>query len=119
MVKKISLSKKEPEAEEPEKVEGKEEKAGKEEIKEAKEVEKEKKEKEEEVIEEEKVEKRRGKIQRKPNVISKKFKYYDISSDKINRKNPFCPRCGEGVFMANHSDRHACGSCGYTVWKEH
>ena len=25
---------------------------------------------------------------------------YTVEGDKIVRKNPFCPRCGEGVFMA-------------------
>ena len=27
---------------------------------------------------------------------------YTVEGDKIVRKNPFCPRCGEGVFMADH-----------------
>ena len=35
----------------------------------------------------------------------------------FRRKNPFCPRCGEGVFMADHGDRFACGKCGYTEMK--
>ena len=34
------------------------------------------------------------------------------------RKNPICPRCGEGVFMADHGDRFACGKCGYTEMKK-
>ena len=38
---------------------------------------------------------------------------YTVEGDKIVRKNPFCPRCGEGVFMADHGDRFACGKCGY------
>ncbi len=27
----------------------------------------------------------------------------------------FCPKCG--ARMADHADRHACGKCGYTEWK--
>ena len=43
---------------------------------------------------------------------------YTVEGDKIVRKNPFCPRCGEGVFMADHGDRFACGKCGYTEMKK-
>lgn len=32
-------------------------------------------------------------------------------------KNKTCPKCGAGVFMANHKDRDACGKCGYTEKK--
>ena len=28
-----------------------------------------------------------------------------------------CPKCGPGVFMAEHPDRVACGKCGYTEFK--
>lgn len=24
-----------------------------------------------------------------------------------------CPKCGSGVRLANHPDRHSCGRCGY------
>ncbi|HLC31298.1 MAG TPA: 30S ribosomal protein S27ae [Candidatus Nanoarchaeia archaeon] len=30
------------------------------------------------------------------------------------KKNKFCPRCGAGVFLANHGNRLHCGKCGYT-----
>jgi len=33
---------------------------------------------------------------------------------KIERKNKFCPKCGEGVFLAQHKDRLSCGTCKYT-----
>ncbi|HIH61828.1 MAG TPA: 30S ribosomal protein S27ae [Methanobacteriales archaeon] len=46
-----------------------------------------------------------------------KYKLYEVKDDKIKRKNPFCPRCSSGVFMADHGDRYACGRCGYTQWK--
>ncbi|MFQ6137347.1 MAG: 30S ribosomal protein S27ae [Candidatus Hydrothermarchaeales archaeon] len=50
--------------------------------------------------------------------MSKRWELYEVKDDKIKRKNQPCPRCGEGVFMAEHKDRYACGSCGYTIWKE-
>ncbi|HDI10165.1 MAG TPA: 30S ribosomal protein S27ae [Euryarchaeota archaeon] len=46
-----------------------------------------------------------------------KWKMYILKGDKVMRRNPFCPRCGLGVFMADHGDRYACGKCGYTQWK--
>jgi ubiquitin-small subunit ribosomal protein S27Ae len=39
---------------------------------------------------------------------------YEIEDGKINRKKRECPRCGRGVFMAQHSDRSTCGKCGFT-----
>jgi small subunit ribosomal protein S27Ae len=50
--------------------------------------------------------------------MSKKWEQYEVSGDTLVRKNRFCPRCGEGVFMAEHTNRFSCGSCGYTEWKE-
>ncbi|MBA46285.1 MAG: 30S ribosomal protein S27ae [Euryarchaeota archaeon] len=38
---------------------------------------------------------------------------YDVSSGTLVRNGEFCPRCGPGVFLANHSDRKTCGRCGY------
>ena len=46
-------------------------------------------------------------------------KYYKISDDgKVVRTNTFCPRCGPGIFMAQHYDRESCGTCGYTNFKK-
>jgi len=42
---------------------------------------------------------------------------YEIKDGKINRKKQSCPKCGEGVFLAEHKDRFHCGKCGYTRWK--
>lgn len=28
-------------------------------------------------------------------------------------KNPTCPKCGPGMFLAAHKDRFSCGKCGY------
>ncbi len=46
-----------------------------------------------------------------------KSKQYDLSGETIKRKARFCPKCGPGVFMAEHKDRGACGRCGYTEMK--
>ncbi len=46
-------------------------------------------------------------------VKSKVWKHYEVSDNKLSRKNKFCPKCGAGVFMANHKDRSVCGKCGY------
>ena len=45
--------------------------------------------------------------------ISKKWQKYSINDGVLIRKNPFCPQCGPGVFLAIHADRTTCGSCGY------
>ncbi len=49
---------------------------------------------------------------------SKKWKFYVVENGELKRIRPFCPRCGPGVFMADHGDRYYCGRCGYTVKKE-
>ena len=49
--------------------------------------------------------------------VSKKDAY-DVSSGKVVRKKPVCPKCGPGVFMATHADRVSCGKCGYTEFKK-
>jgi len=38
---------------------------------------------------------------------------YNISGDKIERKNRFCPKCGPGMFLGKHKDRLVCGQCKY------
>lgn len=45
-------------------------------------------------------------------------KYYKIENGKIKRLKKTCPRCGSGVFMAEHKDRWSCGKCGYTEFKK-
>ena len=42
-----------------------------------------------------------------------KSENYDVSTGVLKRKAKFCPKCGPGVFMANHKDRASCGKCGY------
>ena len=46
------------------------------------------------------------------------YSFYDISGDKVTRKKRDCPRCGRGVFMAEHKDRNTCGKCGFTEFKQ-
>lgn len=43
----------------------------------------------------------------------KKYKMYEVSGDTVKRKNKSCPKCGPGIFLAEHKDRWACGKCGY------
>ena len=47
---------------------------------------------------------------------SKKYTKYKIEGSKIIRK-PSCPKCGAGVFLAEHSDRFYCGRCSYVEFK--
>ncbi|MFA6073719.1 MAG: 30S ribosomal protein S27ae [Candidatus Woesearchaeota archaeon] len=43
---------------------------------------------------------------------------YDVSAGTAKRKNKSCPKCGAGVFMAEHKDRVTCGKCGYMEKKK-
>jgi len=54
-----------------------------------------------------------AKKQKKPKKTSKVSNNYEISGDTLNRKNKFCPKCGVGVFLAQHKDRLTCGKCNY------
>jgi|TARA_Y100000310_G_scaffold216244_1_gene217276 small subunit ribosomal protein S27Ae len=42
------------------------------------------------------------------------WKIYQVSGDKVERKNKFCSKCGSGIFLAKHKDRETCGKCGYS-----
>lgn len=42
-----------------------------------------------------------------------KWSLYDTKND-LKRGRKSCPKCGAGVFMAQHQDRLSCGKCGYT-----
>lgn len=55
-----------------------------------------------------------AKTKKSPKPSSKKYTGYEISGDKLVRKNKVCPKCGAGTFMAGHKDRNTCGSCNYT-----
>ena len=55
-----------------------------------------------------------GKKPKKDKTTSHKYKMYDASGSELKRKNKFCPKCGVGVFMAQHKSRLTCGKCSYT-----
>jgi len=44
--------------------------------------------------------------------------FYEIENNKLARTRKFCPKCGDGVFLADHKDRMSCGNCGYTEFKK-
>ena len=54
-----------------------------------------------------------GKEKKAPGAARSRIKLYKISGDKLERASRFCPKCGPGIFMANHKDRYSCGACGY------
>lgn len=43
---------------------------------------------------------------------TKKSDKYRIENNTFSRGST-CPKCGPGVFMANHKDRYHCGKCNY------
>ncbi len=47
----------------------------------------------------------------------KRSAYFKVEGDKVVAERKYCPRCGAGVFLAEHKDRVACGKCGYTEFK--
>jgi len=64
------------------------------------------------------VEKPKGK---KPPKVRKKEKgaytRYKVDEKGVTRLRPYCERCGQGFFMADHGDRYSCGHCGFTRYK--
>lgn len=56
----------------------------------------------------------KGKKERKPTKSTKKADYYQ--SGKKNKRE--CPKCGVGIFMAEHKDRFHCGKCGFAEFKK-
>lgn len=47
-----------------------------------------------------------------------KRQLYAVEGEKLSRQRRFCPRCGPGVFLAEHKDRFTCGKCSYTEFKK-
>ncbi|MFP3318551.1 MAG: 30S ribosomal protein S27ae [Thermoplasmata archaeon] len=47
-----------------------------------------------------------------------KRELYEVKDGKLIRKRKSCPKCGPGVFLAEHQDRYTCGKCGYTEFKK-
>ena len=64
-------------------------------------------------VKEEKKKVKKGKKPHKNKPTGKKYIHYTISGSKITRKQ-HCPRCGPGVFLAQHNGRVHCGKCNYT-----
>jgi small subunit ribosomal protein S27Ae len=54
-----------------------------------------------------------AKKKRKPRRTSKVSKNYQVSGSELKHKNKFCPKCGPGVFLAQHKNRLTCGKCHY------
>ena len=48
---------------------------------------------------------------------SRKYSKYKVEGDKLNRAKT-CPKCGAGIFLAEHKDRFYCGKCGYVQIKK-
>lgn len=43
---------------------------------------------------------------------------YRVEGKKVVRTKESCPKCGNGVFLAEHKNRKSCGKCSYTVFKK-
>lgn len=63
--------------------------------------------------------KKKIKEKKKPKnkVPSKRYDKYKLEGDKLTRAKT-CPKCGAGIFLAEHKDRHYCGKCGYVQIKK-
>ena len=44
--------------------------------------------------------------------------YYKVEGEKVAKLRKICSRCGKGVFMSEHKDRHTCGKCGLTEFNQ-
>lgn len=74
---------------------------------------------EEEEVEEKPVAKpERKRAEKKKRVDKKIHTYYKLSDQSLSRLRPFCERCGQGFFMADHGDRYTCGHCGFSRYKQ-
>lgn len=62
--------------------------------------------------------KTRGKHERKQSKSTNKRAGYQIQGDKLVKIKRECPKCGAGVFMAEHANRFSCGKCGFTEFKK-
>lgn len=47
-----------------------------------------------------------------------KREIYSMEQETLKRGRRFCPRCGPGVFLAEHGNRLTCGRCKYTEFKK-
>jgi ubiquitin-small subunit ribosomal protein S27Ae len=42
---------------------------------------------------------------------------YEVKGDALARTHKSCPKCGPGIFLAEHANRRSCGRCGYSESK--
>lgn len=49
---------------------------------------------------------------------AKIWNLYQVKETSVIRMRKDCPRCGKGVFLAEHENRATCGRCGYTLFKK-
>lgn len=59
----------------------------------------------------------KGKKAHKNKPTSKKYMHYKLDGQKLI-KSKSCPRCGPGIFLANHNNRLYCGKCKYTEFSK-
>jgi len=60
----------------------------------------------------------KGKKKRTKRPVSKKGEAFKIEGNKLIRVKKICPKCGAGVYLANHGNRESCGKCGYSQYKK-
>lgn len=65
-----------------------------------------------------KIRERRERKPPKKRPAVKQHRLYKIEGDRLVPLRKTCPKCGAGVFMAEHKDRSACGKCNYTEFKK-
>ncbi len=59
-----------------------------------------------------------GRKPRKKRVSTPIYKFFQVKSGAVTRSRKECPRCGRGVYLAEHKDRLTCGKCGYTSYRK-
>lgn len=42
---------------------------------------------------------------------------YETKGETLTRTHKSCPKCGPGIFLAEHDNRRSCGRCGYSESK--
>lgn len=40
--------------------------------------------------------------------------FYNVKGETLTRTHKSCPKCGPGIFLAEHGTRRSCGKCGYS-----
>lgn len=60
----------------------------------------------------------KGKKEKKPTKSTQKSVAYQIQGTSLTRQRKSCPKCGPGVYMAEHQNRTHCGKCGFAEFKQ-